>query len=130
MHTRAANKALVNVSNIGCGTSAKTHPQKYKVAPGKAPCFAAVFLFRSTCRKIGYDKLNEHTRTLLRNAHLNTITVTKTCSNIFFQGFPPRRLPGPSKGENNGKHMGLVAESPAKENTSFPQEKSSSALSA
>ena len=43
MHTRAANKALVNVSNTGCGTNVKTRPQKYKVAPGKTPCLLPCF---------------------------------------------------------------------------------------
>ena len=76
----AANKDLVNVSNIGCGTIAKTRAQMYTVAPEKIACFA-VFLCHSTCQKKDGLRQGErtHTRTLLRNAHLNTITVAKTC---------------------------------------------------
>ena len=100
MHNGTANKALVNVSNIGCGTSAKTHPQKYKLAPGKASCFF-VFIFHSTCKNGLGQVERTHTRTLLRNAHLNTITVTKTCSK-------KRMLHGGRESHGGGKTLRRV----------------------
>ena len=62
MHNGAANKALVNVSNIGCGTSAKTRPQKYKLALGKSSCFAGLY-FTQHAKKWG--------RTSWTNTHAN-----------------------------------------------------------
>ena len=50
MRNGAANKDLVNVSNTGCGTIAKTRAQMYTAAPEKTACFA-VFLCHSTCQK-------------------------------------------------------------------------------
>ena len=75
MHNGAANKALVNVSNIGCGTSAKTQTCSWE-----SFMFCRVYISLHMQRNGVGQVERTHTRTLLRNSHLNTITVTKTCS--------------------------------------------------
>ena len=80
MHNGAANTVFVNVSNIGCGTSAKTRPQSTNLHLGKLHVLPCLFFTQHAKSGVGQVE-RTHTRTLLRNAHLDTITVTKTCSN-------------------------------------------------
>ena len=83
MHSGAANKTLVNFSIIGCGTSARHALVKYKNTPGKAACFAVFLCLKLSRENRGLGRAERtQTRTLLRNAHLNTIAVTKTSSNF------------------------------------------------
>ena len=60
--------------------SAKARPEKYKAALGEAAYFAVFRSQHATKIGLGQDG-RTHKRTLFRNAHLNTITVTKTSSN-------------------------------------------------